>query len=87
MQDREKIVAEVKEFKASRDLGKLKPAIRKLYDDTKRGENVSRAVVEAVKVGATIGEVVGTIRSGYDIHYDPLNQVEMPEFVRDAIAR
>lgn len=87
VQDRERIVGEVKQFKASRDLGKLKPAIRKLYDDTKSGENVSRAVIEAVKVGATIGEVVGTIRSGYGIHYDPFNQVEMPEFVREAIGK
>jgi methylmalonyl-CoA mutase N-terminal domain/subunit len=83
--DREKIVTEVKSFKASRDMEKVKAAMRKLYQDTKAGENVTRAMIEAVKVGVTMSEVVGSIRSGYGIHYDPFEQVEMPDFAREAL--
>jgi methylmalonyl-CoA mutase N-terminal domain/subunit len=85
VQDRERIVSEVKRFKTSRDLGHLKASLGRLYRDTRSGENVSRGVVDAVKAGATIGEVVGTIRSGYGVHYDAFSQVDMPQFVREAI--
>ena len=82
---KEKVVAEVKSFKEGRDMEKVKTAIRKLYQDTKTGENVTRAMIDAVKVGVTMSEVVGSIRSGYGIHYDPFEQVEMPDFAREAI--
>ena len=85
VQDRERIVGEVKRFKASRDMKQVKAAVRKLYLDTKSGENVTRAVIDAVKVGVTMGEVVGSIRSGYGIHYDPFEQVELPAFAREAM--
>jgi methylmalonyl-CoA mutase N-terminal domain/subunit len=85
VQDREKVLAEVKSFKEGRDMEKVKAAIRKLYQDTKAGENVTRAVIDAVKVGVTMSEVVGSIRSGYGIHYDPFEQVEMPDFAREAM--
>ncbi|MGE3772038.1 MAG: methylmalonyl-CoA mutase family protein [Gammaproteobacteria bacterium] len=83
--DRERIVADVKAFKESRDYGRLKPALARLHDDTKNDINVSRAVIEAAKAGATIGEVVGTIRDAYGVPYDPFNIVEMPAFARDAV--
>lgn len=87
VRDRERIVADVKQFKESRDGEKLGSAVRKLHEDTRDGANVSRAVIEAVKAGATIGEVVGTIRSGYGVSYDPFNVVEAPAFVLKAIGK
>jgi len=87
VQDRERIVADVKQFKESRDGEKLGNAIRKLHESTRDGANVSRAVIEAVKVGATIGEVVGTIRSAYGVSYDPFNVIEAPAFVLEAIGK
>ena len=78
-------VEEVIQFKKDRDYGKVKQAIKLLYLDTKEGRNVSRSIIDAAKVGVTIGEVVGTIRLGYKLGYDPLNQIPAPDFVKSAI--
>ncbi len=76
-------VAEVKQFKASRNMDRLKPLLKDLYYATKEGRNVQRPVIEATKIGMTIGECVGLIRLGYGITYDPLEEIEMPDFVRE----
>jgi methylmalonyl-CoA mutase N-terminal domain/subunit len=76
-------VAEVKAYKASRDMKRLKPLVKELYQATKEGRNTQRAVIEAGKAGMTIGECVGVIRTGYGIHYDPLAEIEMPDFIRE----
>ncbi len=78
-------VAEVKSFKASRDMKRLKCTIREIHRATKEGRNLQRPVIEAVKAGLTIGEFVGIVRTGYGIHYDPFEEIEMPDFVREAI--
>jgi methylmalonyl-CoA mutase N-terminal domain/subunit len=79
---REEKVAEVKRFKAERDMHKLSPLMKELYTATKEGRNVQHAVIEAAKEGLTVGECVGIIRVGYGINYDPLAEIEMPEFIR-----
>ncbi|MGO9018194.1 MAG: methylmalonyl-CoA mutase family protein [Syntrophobacteraceae bacterium] len=80
---RENLVAEVKAFKAGRDMKRLTPLITELYRATKEGRNTQRAVIEAAREGMTVGECVGVIRVGYGIHYDPLQEIEMPDFVRE----
>ena len=80
---RENLVAEVKAFKAGRDMKRLKPLITELYRATKEGRNTQRAVIEAAREGMTVGECVGVIRAGYGINYDPLQEIEMPDFVRE----
>lgn len=82
---REEKVAEVKAYKANRDMGRLKPLVKELYRATKEGRNTQRAVIEAAKEGMTVGECVGVIRVGYGIHYDPLREIEMPDFVREIV--
>jgi methylmalonyl-CoA mutase, N-terminal domain len=82
IEDREQLVLEVKQYKNSRDQEKLSHALEHIYRTVKSDENLNPSVIEAVKTGATIGEVVGTIRAGYGIHYDPFQQLEMPEFVK-----
>ena len=79
---REEKVAEVKAFKASRDMRRLKPLMREIYRTTKEGRNTQRAVIEAAKAGMTLGECVGIIRLGYGINYDPLAEIETPDFIR-----
>jgi methylmalonyl-CoA mutase N-terminal domain/subunit len=82
---REKLVREVKQFKAGRDMQRLKPLTEELLRATREGSNVQRAVIEAAKAGLTLGECVGVIRLGYGIDYDPFKQIEMPDFVREIV--
>ena len=43
-----------------------------------RDENLMRPILDAVKAYATMGEIMGTIRSAYGFHYDPLEEIESP---------
>ena len=78
-------MAEVKAFKANRQVDAVQRTLRVLYQATKSGSNVSRPIIEAVKTGVTIGEVTGTIRAGYGLPYDPFEQIEMPEFLQQIV--
>jgi methylmalonyl-CoA mutase N-terminal domain/subunit len=82
---REERVAEVKRFKASRDMGRLQPLTGDLLRAAREGSNVQRAVIEAAKAGLTLGECVGVIRLGYGIDYDPFREIEAPDFVRGIV--
>lgn len=82
---REERVAEVKRFKAGRDMERLLPLTADLVRITREGGNVQRAVIEAAKAGLTLGECVGAIRLGCGIAYDPFGQIEAPGFVREAV--
>lgn len=82
---RQQRVDEVKEWKKNRDSAQVKQTIKKLYLDTKENRNVSRAIIDAAKVGVTVGEVTGVIRLGYQLSYDPVGMIEAPDFVKDAI--
>ncbi|MCD6399844.1 hypothetical protein J7L85_03535 [candidate division WOR-3 bacterium] len=44
-----------------------------------------RPTIEAAKAGVTVGETVGIIRMAYGYGYDPLNQVEAPEFITNLL--
>jgi methylmalonyl-CoA mutase N-terminal domain/subunit len=78
-------VAEVTRFKAGRDLSRLRPRIKGLYETTKEGGNVQREVIEGAKAGLTIGECVGVVRRAYGLPYDPLGEIETPEFIREIL--
>jgi methylmalonyl-CoA mutase N-terminal domain/subunit len=82
---REQKVREVKEFKQNRNQKTLKRSLKEIYHATKEGRNVTRPIIEAVKTGATLGEVTGVIRLSYGISYDPFEQIDMPPFVRQFI--
>jgi len=75
-------VAEVKQFKAARDMRRLEPLLRDLYRATREGRNVQRAVIDAAKAGMTVGECVGVIRTAYGLRYDSLSEIDAPDFVR-----
>ena len=82
---REALVAEVKQFKANRNMQQLKPLTRELHLATKEGRNVQRTVIDAVKAGLTMGECVGVIRLAYGIHYDPFASIDAPDFIREIV--
>ena len=82
---REQKVREVREFKQNRNQKTLKRSLKEIYHATKEGRNVTRPIIEAVKTGATLGEVTGVIRLSNGIPYDPFEQIDMPPFVRQFV--
>ena len=78
-------VEEVIAFRAGRDYSKLNPCLARLYEDTKSGVNISEAVIAAVKEGMTLGEMCGVVRLGYGLGYDPMDMIETPQYVTDAL--
>ena len=82
---RQERVDEVIAFKQNRDKQKVKEALKRIYIDAKENRNVSRALIDAVKVGVTIGEFTGVVRLAYNIGYDPMNQIETPDYVKEMV--
>ncbi|MCI9174636.1 MAG: methylmalonyl-CoA mutase [Lachnospiraceae bacterium] len=78
-------IKELNEFKATRNTEKLYDCFRRLYLDTKEGRNVSRAMIDGIKEGMTMGEMVGIVRLGYGIGYDPMNTLPTPDYVEEAL--
>ena len=78
-------IQELNEFKAARNTEKLYDCFRRLYLDTKEGRNVSRAMIDGIAEGMTMGEMVGIVRLGYHISYDPLNMLPTPDYVKEAL--
>ena len=85
VKQREEKVREVREFKNGRNFKKVQRHIKELYRAAREGKNLNRPVIEAAKAGITLGEVVGVIRLGHGIAYDPFEEIETPAFVCHAI--
>jgi methylmalonyl-CoA mutase N-terminal domain/subunit len=66
------------ELKKTRDMRKLKEAIKRLRDDAAEGRNTIPAMIEATKAFATTSELLGTVRQVYGYPYDPMRIVESP---------
>jgi len=71
-------VEEVKALKRTRNMDKLKDAIRRLRDEAGEGKNVIPAMVEATKALGTTGELLGTVREVFGYPYDPMGTIESP---------
>jgi methylmalonyl-CoA mutase N-terminal domain/subunit len=84
-EQRQARIDEVVAFKTGRDYAKLGPTLKRLYDDTVNGKNISEAVIAAVKEGMTLGEMCGIVRLGYGLEYDPMGQLDTPSYVVDAL--
>jgi methylmalonyl-CoA mutase N-terminal domain/subunit len=76
-------VAESIAFKKSRDLPKLQNCLRRLFEDAKAKRNVSRAIIEGLKAGMTIGEMTGIVRLAYGLGYDPLEALPTPAYIEE----
>ncbi|MEO0088591.1 MAG: methylmalonyl-CoA mutase family protein [candidate division WOR-3 bacterium] len=57
-----KRIEELKDYKKNRDLVKLKEALKKLKEIAQSEENIMPAVIEAVRNGATVGEISDVFR-------------------------
>lgn len=69
------VVAQLKELKQRRDNDKVRKALEKIQaqaEQSKRGDNINLipAIIEAVRVYATLGEICGIMRQGYGYTYD-----------------
>ena len=60
-----------KEYRRNRDQDSVTAALERLEDACSRGENVIEPMIESVKIGATIGEVNGVIKSVFGVWTSP----------------
>jgi methylmalonyl-CoA mutase, N-terminal domain len=72
-------IAKIREYKRTRDQGRLRDALQALQVQARtEKENLLYPIMEAVKSGATMGEVGGVVRLAYGVPYDPFGMVEPP---------
>lgn len=66
----------VKEFRLRRDAGRVREALKRLKGRVEvPSENLVLPIKSAVSTGATLGEVLGTIREAYGLPYDPVSAI------------
>ena len=72
-------IKRVKRLKKTRDTGRLKDSLANLFDKAKNeDENLMYPIIQAAKAYATLGEIMGIIRTAYGFHYDPFGEVDCP---------
>lgn len=78
--DSEAIAQRMAEWKKTRDIGAIKTCVERLYEDARKDNsyNLMPAIIEAVKVYATAGEIMGVIRLGRGLTYDPFDMIQCP---------
>jgi methylmalonyl-CoA mutase N-terminal domain/subunit len=64
-------VERLRQFKASRDAEETAAAIDTVRRACTSGDNLSYAILEAVKVGATVGEICDVFRDEFGVYRDP----------------
>ena len=64
-------VERVKTFKKNRDSDQVDSAMKRLRDDASSGKNVMPALIDAVDVGVTLGEVSDLYRELFGVYRDP----------------
>ncbi len=76
----------VKALKQTRDQFRVRNALLELTRAARDGDNLIRPAIEAAKAYATVGEMIGTMRTGCDYSYDPYGQIDAPEFLMNLVA-
>ena len=71
-------IEEVRELKRTRNMNKLRDAIKCLRDDVGAGKNTIPAMIEATRAFGTTGELLGTVREVFGYPYDPMGTIESP---------
>ncbi|MFY9552861.1 MAG: methylmalonyl-CoA mutase family protein [Thermoanaerobaculia bacterium] len=61
-------VERLKAFRASRDAAKSRAALAKVQSDAREDRNLMPALIEAVSVNATLGEIVASLKEIYGEH-------------------
>lgn len=78
--DSEAIAERMANWKKTRDMASIEAGLRRLHADAKQGDrfNLMPAIIEAVKVYATAGEIIGVIRLARGLNYDPFDMIQCP---------
>lgn len=76
----ESIARRMEEWKRSRDQQAVREALSRLHEDAKKGDrhNLMPAIIDAVKVYASAGEISGVIRLARGLTYDPFDMIQCP---------
>jgi methylmalonyl-CoA mutase N-terminal domain/subunit len=75
----EEHLANLRELRRTRDARKVKECLENLRQVAgRKEENLCPAILEAVRAYATLGEIMGAIRLGYDYSYDPFGVLDYP---------
>ncbi|MBN9462110.1 MAG: hypothetical protein J0H00_12915 [Burkholderiales bacterium] len=78
--DAESIAHRTETWKKARDQQAISDRLAFLYAEAQKGDrhNLMPAIIEAVKVYATSGEISGVIRLARGLSYDPFKMIECP---------
>jgi len=74
----EEYIESLQAHKKNRDINKVKEKLSALHKTASTGDNLMPATIDTVNAGATLAEVLGTIREANGLHYDPYGMVENP---------
>jgi methylmalonyl-CoA mutase N-terminal domain/subunit len=81
-EERQAAVIKVKKLREQRDTQKLVDALTAMHATEKQGGNMIRDGIEACKVDATVGELVGVLRLAHGFTYDHYNMIPTPDYLR-----
>ena len=78
--DSEAIATRMADWKKTRDMAPIEASVQRLYADARKGDrfNLMPAIIDAVKVYGTAGEIIGVIRLARGLKYDPFDMIECP---------
>lgn len=72
-------IQRIKELRRTRDNSKVKETLQEIYIKAgKERENLMYPIIRALESDATMGEITGAIRLGYNCSYDPFGMIEPP---------
>ncbi|MFH1625820.1 MAG: methylmalonyl-CoA mutase family protein, partial [Pseudomonadota bacterium] len=76
----EEMVEDLRRFKENRNQATWRRALENLRENAVRDEreNLAPWIIDALKAGGSIGEIMGMMRQAYGASYDPCNMIESP---------
>jgi len=75
-------IERVQELRRTRDQAAVQRRLGELAAAVREGRNIVRSTIEAAKVYATLGEMVGTMRMGHGLPFDPYARISAPQFLQ-----
>ncbi len=70
-----------------RDAKKYRKTLREMFESAREDKkrNLIPIMMDAVKAGATLGEIMGVLRMAWNMPYDPLEKLNPPPWVREKV--
>jgi methylmalonyl-CoA mutase N-terminal domain/subunit len=75
-------IERVRALRGARDQGTVTLQLRRLAETARGGQSIVRPAIEAAKALATVGEMVGAIRMGCGLPFDPYGRIPAPAFLQ-----